>query len=194
LGSERKRFSIDDVTDHICRKLIARHPHVFEKKRRLSARQVLSNWEQLKIQESKTDGESRGALDGVPSSLPALLKAFRLQEKTARFGFDWDEPLAVLDKVAEEENELRRSLKSRKGRRRRKQEVEHELGDLLFALVNLARHLGIDPETALTKTNRRFIRRFQYIEKHLPKTGKRLGEASLAELDVLWEAAKKVVG
>jgi tetrapyrrole methylase family protein/MazG family protein len=194
LAGERKRFTIDDVSDHICRKLIVRHPHVFARRRRLSAKQVLGNWERIKLDESESQGNKRGVLDGLPKALPALLQAFRIQEKTARFGFDWDNPLPVLDQVDEEVGELRRSLRQRTRPKRRKQETEHELGDVLFALVNLARHLKIDPEAALAKTNRRFIRRFRYIEKHLPKTGKKLGEATLEELDRLWEKAKKVVG
>ncbi|MEW5700768.1 MAG: nucleoside triphosphate pyrophosphohydrolase [Candidatus Zixiibacteriota bacterium] len=194
LAQERKRFTIDDVTDHICRKLIARHPHVFARQRRLSAKQVLGNWERIKLAEAVDSGNTRGVLDGLPKSLPALLQAFRIQEKTARFGFDWDNPLPVLDKVNEEVDELRRSLRRRSKPTRRKQEAEHELGDLLFALVNLARHLKLDPEAALAKTNRRFIRRFRYIEKHLPMTGKKMGEATPAEMDRLWEKAKTVVG
>jgi MazG family protein len=194
LAGERRRFDITDVTDAICRKLIARHPHVFGKKQRLTAEQVLGNWEQIKLAEKKDAGKGGGVLDGLPRTLPALLQAFRIQEKTARFGFDWDDPLPVLDKVEEEVGELRRSLRKRSPKKRRKQETEHELGDLLFALVNLARHLKIDPETALAKTNRRFARRFRYIETHLPRTGKRLGEASLAEMDKLWEEAKRKLG
>jgi tetrapyrrole methylase family protein/MazG family protein len=193
LAGERKRFTIEDVTDSICRKLIVRHPHVFKSEKRISADQVLGNWEKIKLAEAKSDGKKRGVLDGLPKALPALLKAYRIQEKTARFGFDWDNPEPVLDKVVEETEELRQSMRG-KTRKRRKTEIEHELGDLLFALVNLARHLKIDPESALTKTNRRFIRRFRYIEKHLPKTGKKLGEASLEEMDVLWEKAKATLG
>ena len=189
LASERKRFTIEDVVDRICQKLVARHPHVFTHQRRLSAGQVLGNWERIKLAEPNSTGVKRGVLDGVPRTLPALLRAYRIQEKTSRFGFDWDDPLGVLDKIDEEVGELRRSM-----RRRRKDEIAHELGDLLFALVNLARHLDVDAEGALSKTNRRFIRRFRYIEMNLPKTGKRLGEASLAEMDRLWEKAKKTVG
>lgn len=193
LARERGRFAIADVTDRICRKLIGRHPHVFKAKRRLSADQVLANWERIKLAEKKKDGKKRGVLDGVPRSLPALLTAFRIQEKTSRFGFDWDGPRLVLDKVEEEIAELRRAMR-RRNPARRKQEIEHELGDLFFALVNLARHLKIDPESALTRTNTRFARRFRYIEKHLPQSGKTLGEATLEEMDVLWEKAKKSLG
>ena len=188
LARERKRFDITDVTDVICRKLIARHPHVFAKRKALTADQVLDNWERIKLAEKKKLGAAAGVLDGLPKSLPALLQAYRIQEKTSRFGFDWDDPAPVLDKVNEEVGELRRSLR-RKGARR-KIEVEHELGDLLFALVTLARHLKVDPESALAKTNQRFKKRFQYIEKNLPRSGKKLGEATLAEMDQLWEEAK----
>jgi tetrapyrrole methylase family protein/MazG family protein len=193
LAGERDRFTITDVTDHICRKLIGRHPHVFETGERLTAELVLGNWEKIKLTEKKESGKKRGVLDGLPKALPALLRAYRLQEKTSRFGFDWDDPAPVLDKVEEEIDELRQSMRRRE-KKRRKQETEHELGDLLFALVNLARHLKIDPESALTRTNQRFEKRFRYIEKHLPKTGKKLGEATLAELDELWDQAKKKVG
>jgi len=192
LARERKRFAIDDVTDVICRKLIARHPHVFGKRQALTADQVLGNWEKIKLAEKKNDGKKGGVLAGIPRALPALLQAYRVQEKTSRFGFDWDNPAPVLDKVNEEVGELRKSMK--KCGAKRKKEVEHELGDLLFALVNLARHLKVDPETALSKSNQRFIKRFGYIEKNLPRTGKKLGEATLAEMDSLWEEAKRKLG
>lgn len=193
LARERRRFNIDDVTDAICRKLIARHPHVFGKVKARTAEQVLDNWEKIKLTEKKDNGQPGGVLSGIPRSLPALLQAYRVQEKTSRFGFDWDDPRPVLDKVNEEVDELRRSIKKRGPRR--KKEVEHELGDLLFALVNLARHLKVDPETALSKSNQRFIKRFGYIEKHLTKkTGKKLGEATLVEMDQLWEEAKRKLG
>lgn len=194
LANERDRFSIDDVTDHICRKLITRHPHIFQTKKRLSAKDVLGNWEKIKLAEKSAKGKSGGVLDGLPKSLPALLQAYRIQEKTARFGFDWDSPLPVLDKLNEEIEELREALRRPGKHKRRKEEIEHELGDVLFALVNLARHLNVEPEAALSRSNRRFIRRFQYIEKHLPKTGKKLGEASLEEMDLLWDEAKKTLG
>jgi tetrapyrrole methylase family protein/MazG family protein len=189
MAEERSQFDIEDVVDRICQKLIARHPHVFGQQKRLSANQVLDNWEKLKLAEPRKRKRPRGVLDGVPRTLPALLRAYRIQEKTARFGFDWSEPQEVLGKVTEEVHELESSL-----RQRRKPEIEHELGDLLFALVNLARHLRIDPEGALAKTNRRFIRRFEYIEKNLPKSGKDLTSATLEEMDALWDEAKKRLG
>ena len=191
LARERSRFSIDDVTDVICRKLIARHPHVFGKRQALTADQVLDNWEKIKLAEKKKDGKSGGVLGGIPRSLPALLQAYRVQEKTARFGFDWDDPMPVLDKVNEEVGELRQSIRRRTSGSRRRREIEHEMGDLLFALVNLSRHLKIDAESALAKSNQRFMKRFRYIEKNLPRTGKKLGEATLAEMDKLWEEAKR---
>ena len=146
----------------------------------------------IKLAEKKPDDARGGVLGGIPRSLPALLQAYRVQEKTSRFGFDWDNPLPVLDKVNEEVSELRKSMKKRGARR--KKEVEHELGDLLFALVNLARHLKVDPEASLSKANQRFIKRFGYIEKNLPKRGKKLGEATLAEMDTLWDEAKRKLG
>ncbi len=190
IASERKRFDIGDVIDGICTKIIGRHPHVFEKRRKLSAKKVLDNWERIKINEKgRTKKDNESVLNGVPKALPALLKAYRLQEKTARFGFDWENPLPVLDKIVEETNEVRQSLK-----RGRKIEQEDELGDLLFALVNLARHLKIDPERALERTNRKFTRRFNYIEKNLPKQGKTLADATLADMDPLWDEAKEKIG
>ncbi len=185
LAAERKRFGVDGVIDRISRKLIARHPHVFKTKQQLTADEVLGNWERIKLNESNGKAKKKGVLDGLPRSLPALLRAYRMQEKTSRFGFDWDRPEDVLDKVEEEIAELRQSLKTR-----RKTEIEHEMGDLLFALVNLARHLRVDPETALSKTNRRFTRRFAYIEQQLAKANRSLNDATLEEMDRLWETAK----
>jgi MazG family protein len=186
LAAERKRFGIDGVIDRISRKLIARHPHVFKSKTKLTAGQVLDNWERIKLKESNGKARPKGVLDGVPQSLPALLRAFRVQEKTSRFGFDWDKPEDVLAKVEEEIGELRASLRSK-----RKSEIEHEIGDLFFALVNLARHLNVDPEAALSKTNRRFTRRFAYIEAQLARQKRSLNDATLEEMDRLWEAAKR---
>ncbi|MBD3298437.1 MAG: nucleoside triphosphate pyrophosphohydrolase [candidate division Zixibacteria bacterium] len=185
LAAERKRFGVDGVIDRISRKLIARHPHVFKTKQQLTADEVLGNWERIKLNESNGTAKKKGVLDGLPRSLPALLRAYRMQEKTSRFGFDWDRPEDVLDKVEEEITELRQSLT-----KRRKGEIEHEMGDLLFALVNLARHLKVDPETALSKTNRRFTRRFAYIEQQLAKDNRSLNDATLDEMDRLWETAK----
>lgn len=189
LADERGKFDIADVVDRICRKLIVRHPHVFTKTKRLSADQVLDNWEKIKLAEPKKKRRKHGVLSGVPKTLPSLLRAFRIQEKTSRFGFDWKNPVQVFAKVREEVRELRQSLKEK-----RKPEIEHELGDLFFALVNLSRHLDIDPENALAKTNQRFIRRFEYIEKTLPKSGKDVTTASLKEMDALWDEAKEKIG
>ncbi len=188
IASERGRFDIDDVIDGICRKIIGRHPHVFKEKEKLTARKVLDNWERIKINE-KDNRKRESVLDGIPRALPALLKAYRLQEKTGRFGFDWDNPTPVLDKIDEETEELRKSL-----RQRRKDELENEIGDVFFALVNLARHLKIDPERALERTNRKFTRRFKYIEKNLPKHGKTLADATLDDMDPLWDEAKGKIG
>lgn len=188
IASERQRFTIKDVIHGICKKIIGRHPHVFKKQQRLTSGKVLDNWERIKINE-KGRKKNESVLDGIPRALPALMKAYRLQEKTARFGFDWEDPLPVLDKIDEETNELRRSLK-----RGRKPELEDELGDVFFALVNLARHLKIDPERALERTNRKFTRRFNYIERNLPKRGKTLAEATLADMDPLWDEAKGKIG
>lgn len=188
IAAERRRFDIKDVIHGICEKIIGRHPHVFKKRQRISAGKVLDNWERIKINE-KGRKKKESVLAGIPRALPALMKAYRLQEKTARFGFDWADPQPVLDKIDEETNELRRSLK-----RGRKPELEDELGDVFFALVNLARHLQIDPERALERTNRKFTRRFNYIERNLPKHGKTLAEATLADMDPLWDEAKEKIG
>ena len=188
IASERRRFDINDVVHDICEKIIRRHPHVFKKQQRLTAGKVLDNWERIKINE-KGRKKKESVLDGIPRALPALMKAYRLQEKTARFGFDWENPLPVLDKIVEETDEVRRSLKHG-----RKPELEDELGDVFFALVNLARHLQIDPERALERTNRKFTRRFNYIEQNLPKHGKTLAGATLADMDPLWDEAKEKIG
>lgn len=200
-------FNVDDVYTSICDKLIRRHPHVFGDVDADNAGQVLRNWEEIKRQEREEKGTGErppSALDGVPAALPGLQRAQRIQAKAARVGFDWGDVGPVLEKIREELGELEREMKTRtedigapvnqskpvitEGDKLR---MEDELGDLLFAIVNLSRFLGIDAEQAVQGTNRKFIRRFRYIEKELQKEGRLPSEASLEEMDGHWEAAKK---
>lgn len=183
LASERGRFSVYESVADLNRKLISRHPHVFGRTQRISARKVLHNWERLKL--TDPSGNHRSVLDGIPRTLPALLFAFRTQEKVARFGFEWKQISDVKDKIAEELTELKRAQ-----RKRRKTAVEEELGDLFFALVTLARKSGIDPEAALRRTVRKFQRRFAGMERELQRQGKKLGTVPLRELEHLWGEAK----
>jgi tetrapyrrole methylase family protein/MazG family protein len=186
LARERGAFDIDTVTRKIADKLVERHPHVFQKRADLTPEEVLHNWERIKLEKSEDPGYS--ALQGVPRALPALLKAFRVQEKVGRYGFDWKNPADVVVKVKEEIAEFEEALTSGE-----KAKQEHELGDLLFSLVNLGRHLGMQPEEALNETIRRFTRRFQYIERKLRENGKTLADSSLEEMDKFWEEAKAIM-
>ena len=183
IAAEMNLFDIADVLDTINQKLIRRHPHVFGDVHVESARQVEKNWENIKLGE-----KNQSVLGGVPQHLPALLRAYRVQEKASGVGFDWKSDQDVLTKIREEIRELSRAKSS--GRRDR---VEDEFGDLLFSLVNLARFWGVTPEDALQKTVRKFIRRFNYIETGLKKKGKSANQATLEEMDALWEEAKTFV-
>ena len=175
IASEQQAFDIEDVLQHLCDKLIRRHPHIYGQVLAEDEEAVKRNWEQIKLQEGKTS-----LLQGVPKSLPALVKAFRVQEKAKQVGFEWETAEQVWEKVQEEQAELLAAQNS--------DEVEAEFGDLLFSLINYARFRGIDPETALERTNQKFIRRFQYIEQQAAKP---LIEMSLEEMDALWNQAKK---
>jgi tetrapyrrole methylase family protein/MazG family protein len=186
LAKERGAFDIDTVTGRIADKLVERHPHVFQARADLTPEEVLHNWERIKLEKSKDPSYS--VLQGVPQALPALLKAFRVQEKVGRYGFDWKKPDDVIVKVKEEIAEFEEALRSGE-----KDKQEHELGDLLFSLVNLGRHLGMQPEEALNGTIRRFTRRFQYIEQKLRERGKTLADSDLEEMDRYWEEAKREV-
>ncbi len=183
LASERGAFDIETVAGKIADKLIERHPHVFARQAALTPEEVLHNWERIKLEKAKEKDYS--VLQGVPPSLPALLKAYRVQEKVGRYGFDWKKPDDVIEKVKEEVAEFEEALVSGE-----KAKQEHELGDLLFSLVNLGRHLGMQPEEALNGTIRRFTGRFQYIEEKLRERGKTLSDSNLEEMDALWDEAK----
>jgi XTP/dITP diphosphohydrolase len=181
IGDEQQHFDIGDVIDSLCTKLIRRHPHIYGEVKADDAETVKQNWEKIKLAE-KGRNEKRSVLDGVPRSLASLVKAYRMQEKVAQVGFDWKSVDGAIDKVQEEWQELRDADTSK--------EKEEEFGDLLFALVNYARFSGINPDDALENTNRKFIRRFQYIEARAAETDRKMGDFSLEELDAWWNEAK----
>ncbi len=180
IGSELNAFDISDVLESINEKLIYRHPHVFADTKVADADEVKENWEHLKIRET-----NKTVLSGVPVALPALIKANRIQDKVKGVGFDWEEKHQIWDKVMEELRELREEIN-----RADKNKTEAEFGDLFFSLVNAARIYGIDPETALEKTNQKFTRRFNYLESRTMAIGKSLKDMSLDEMNVIWEEAK----
>ncbi len=182
IGSEKNAFDITDVLNGISEKLIHRHPHIYGDIKVVDAEEVKNNWEKLKLQEGK-----KSVLEGVPKSMPPLVKAFRIQEKVKGVGFDWERPEQVWEKVEEELGELKSEVDSGAV----KDKIEGEFGDLLFSLVNYARFININPEDALEKTNRKFIKRFQFLEQAALKNQKALKDMSLAEMDVFWEQAKK---
>lgn len=188
IASERGDFDIEGVATDICEKIIRRHPHVFGDAKVSGTGEVLANWEQIKRTESDKQ-DRRYFVDGVPRSLPALFRAEKVQRRVARVGFDWTDLRPVLDKIEEEFREFREALESGNAAH-----AEEELGDILFALVNLARHRQICAEDALRLTVRKFTRRFRFIEDSLREQGRKLGEATLAEMDELWERSKGVVG
>lgn len=184
IASESGAFDIRDILETISEKLIQRHPHIYGDVVVSGAREVRDNWEKIKMQQGR-----ESVLEGVPHSLPALVKAYRMQEKASGVGFDWDRPEQVWEKVREELSEFHTEV-VKEGEDKDHSKVEEEFGDLLFALVNYGRFLGLNPEDALERTNRKFIRRFQYLEKNAKKAGKQLHQMSLDEMDVFWEAAK----
>ena len=181
IGSEKKAFDMADVANSISDKLIHRHPHIYGDVKVENEADVKRNWEQLKLKEGKTS-----VLEGVPKSLPAVVKATRIQEKVAGVGFDWEKPEQVWEKVQEELSELNEEIKLN-----HKENIEKEFGDVLFSMINYARFIGVNPENALEKTNKKFINRFQYLEKEAKKEGKVLSELSLVEMDVYWEKSKE---
>jgi XTP/dITP diphosphohydrolase len=181
IGSETNDFDITDVINGICEKLIHRHPHIYGDVTVKDEEEVKSNWEKLKLKEGK-----KSVLEGVPKSLPALIKAIRIQDKARGVGFDWDNPEQVWEKVNEELGELKVEVENKSSK------IEDEFGDVLFSLINYARFLGINPEDALEKTNKKFIKRFQYLETESAKDGKKIGEMTLDEMDVYWNRAKSL--
>ena len=204
IGSETQDFDIKDVCDQLCDKLIFRHSHVFGDQKAETADEVLVKWEQIKRKEK--DG-NKTVLSGVPESLPSLIKAFRVQEKAANVGFDWERPEEVWDKVREEYAELQAELNSLKAQREALEQAgvdkkdvryhenrlraEQEFGDLLFSLVNAGRLYKINPDNALERTNQKFIRRFGYVEQKAKEMGKELKDLTLGEMDAFWNEAKE---
>lgn len=188
IAREKSWFDVDDVCDAIAEKMVRRHPHVFAERQVADSTEVKRNWEDIKRDEHGED-RPRSTLDGVPQSLPALLKAFRMTEKAAAVGFDWRRPHDVIVKLHEEVGELEQELEGLE--RADDRRVRDELGDVLFVMANLARHLGVEPETALQQTNAKFKRRFQFMEETARAAGGNLREMTLDEQDALWERAKK---
>lgn len=182
MASETGDFDIKDVCDAICDKLVYRHPHVFGDIKAEDTDQVLKNWESLKLKEK--DG-NKTVLGGVPDSLPSLIKAYRIQDKARNVGFDWEKREDVWDKVAEENAEVREAIT-----RGDQDDIEAEFGDLLFSIINAARLYGVNPDNALEKTNKKFIKRFNYLETESKKDGKALGDMTLGEMDQYWDRAK----
>ena len=187
IGEEKNEFDIASVLNGICDKLIHRHPHIYGNDKVENAEEVLSNWEKIKLKEG--NGE-RTVLEGVPKSLPALVKAIRIQDKARGVGFDWEKPEQVFEKVQEEIEELNTEIKGTSSPD--SSNIEAEFGDVLFSLVNYARFIGVNPEDALEKTNKKFIKRFNYLELESKKDGKTMGEMSLAEMDKYWNEAKLI--
>jgi XTP/dITP diphosphohydrolase len=188
IGSERKAFDITDVLNGICDKLIHRHPHIYGDVKVQDEEEVKSNWEKIKLAEKGGEGGVRSVLEGVPRGLPSLVKAIRIQDKARGVGFDWENKEQVWEKVQEELQELKHEVDAGSSRQ------AEELGDVLFSIVNYARFLGVDPDEALERTNRKFISRFQHMEQAVRATGRQLSDMSLKEMDVFWDGAKSELG
>ena len=182
IGSEKGSFDIADVANGICEKLINRHPHIYGDVKVENEEEVKQNWEKIKLKEGK-----KSVLQGVPKSLPAMVKANRIQDKVAGVGFDWEQPDQVFEKLQEELGELQEEVAQGN-----KDRIEAEFGDVLFSMINYARFLGINPENALERTNKKFSKRFQFLEKEAQKEGKALKDMSLAEMDIYWNKAKEM--
>ena len=183
IASETKTFDIADVINSLCDKMISRHPHIYGDVKVENEQDVKENWEKLKLKEG-----NKSVLAGVPVSLPSLVKASRIQDKARAVGFDWEKPEQVWEKVEEEILELKHEVEQKSS----KEKIEDEFGDVLFSLVNYGRFLNINPEDALEKTNKKFIKRFQYLEQEAGKQGKKLADMTLAEMDVYWNKAKEL--
>ncbi len=182
IGSETQDFDIADVANSISDKLISRHPHIYGDIDVADAKEVERNWEKLKLKEGK-----KSVLEGVPKGLPAMVKANRVQDKVSGVGFDWEEPQQVFEKLQEELGELQYEINESN-----QDKIEAEFGDVLFSMINYARFLKVDPESALERTNKKFIQRFQYLEGKAKALNKNLSDMTLAEMDVFWEEAKKL--
>jgi len=182
IGSETNDFDIADVCNEICEKLIHRHPHIYSDTVVKDEEEVKQNWEKLKLKEGR-----KSVLEGVPKGLPALVKASRIQDKVKGVGFDWEESHQVWDKVQEELQELQVEVEAGD-----QDKIEAEFGDVLFSMINYARFLNVNPEDALERTNKKFIKRFQYLESKAGELGKPLMDMTLAEMDVFWEEAKRL--
>lgn len=182
IASETKQFDITDVLNGICDKLVHRHPHIYGDVTVSDEEEVKANWEKLKLKEGK-----KSVMEGVPKSLPAMLKSIRIQEKARGMGFDWDNKEQVWQKVQEELNEFKVELEAKDALK-----SQQEFGDLLFSLINYSRFVDINPEDALEKTNKKFINRFQYMEKELAKKNLKMDQLSLEELDVYWNKSKSI--
>ena len=183
IGSEKGAFDVADVLNGVCDKLVFRHPHVFGERKVKDSGEVKENWEELKMKEG-----NRSVLAGVPVSLPAMIKAHRIQDKVRAIGFDWDQRDQVWDKVSEEIQEVKHELNN--GQEYEK--MEDEIGDLLFSVINAARLYNVEPETALERTNRKFIQRFNYLENRAKALGRSLKEMSLEEMESIWQEAKSI--
>lgn len=181
IGAEQNQFTLDNVIEGVCNKLVARHPHIYSNVKVDNDDDVKQNWEKLKLKEGK-----KSVLSGLPPSLPALMKALRLQGKAKQVGFEWDHTEQVKEKVDEEIAELYEAVASGK-----QEHIEEEMGDVLFALINYARFVHVDPEQALEKTNKKFIRRFQQMEDMAQQQGKALHDMTLTEMDTLWNQVKE---
>lgn len=184
IAEEKEEFDIADVCTKLKDKLIFRHPHIYGNVKADNAEEVIQNWEQIKLKEK---GGNKTVLSGVPSALPALIKANRIQEKARNVGFDWEEPSQVWEKVKEEISEVEEEIKNGSP-----DKIDSEFGDLLFAVINAARLYGVNPENALERTNRKFISRFNYIEAKAKEQGKELKDMTLGEMDQLWNEAKRL--
>ncbi|MCB9195441.1 MAG: nucleoside triphosphate pyrophosphohydrolase [Flavobacteriales bacterium] len=181
IASESRDFDIADVLNAVCDKLVERHPHIYGDVIAESEEEVKANWEKIKLKSGK-----KSVLEGVPKSLPAMVKATRIQEKARGVGFDWDNSDQVFEKLKEEIEELKVEVNGQT------EKIEDEFGDVLFSMINYARFVGVDPESALEKTNKKFIKRFQYLETASKADGKKLGEMTLEEMDVYWNRAKEI--
>jgi MazG family protein len=189
IASETNHFDVADVLNSVCDKLVERHPHIYGDVKVENEKDVKENWEKIKLKEK---GGNKSVLGGVPKSLPALVKAMRIQEKARGVGFDWDEKQQVWEKVEEELEEFKAEFNIEKEEKFDNKRAQEEFGDLLFSLINYARFVDINPEEALERTNKKFIKRFQYLESESKKDGKNMGEMTLDEMDKYWNEAKTI--